>query len=85
MRVVPERGFLPRSEQPRELVLLAMDDVSWTNLVQLTNQGDDMALGLHDPRAEARADRGSARPLNGRCRARGHRAAGRGQPRSRTR
>lgn len=31
------------------------------------------------------AGRGSARPVSGRCRARGRRAAGRGQPRSRTR
>src|SRR5580700_6007128 len=31
------------------------------------------------------AHRGSARPVSGRCRARGRRAAGRGQPRSRTR
>src|ERR687885_1627681 len=85
VRVVAERGFRPWLEQPRELVLLAMDDVGWTNLVQLTNQRDDMPLGLHDPRAEARADRGSARPVSGRCRARRRRAAGRGQPRSCTR
>jgi hypothetical protein len=45
-------GFRPWSEQPGELVLLAMDDVGWTNLVQLTNQRDDMPLGLHDPRAK---------------------------------
>ena len=31
------------------------------------------------------ADRGSARPVSGRCRARGRRAAGHGHPRSRTR
>jgi len=30
VRVVPERGFRPWSEQPRELVLLATHDVGWT-------------------------------------------------------
>jgi hypothetical protein len=36
-------------------------------------------------RCRGPADRGSARSVSGRCRARGRRAAGRGQPRSRTR
>jgi DNA polymerase III alpha subunit len=39
LRVVAERSFRPWSEQPRELILLAMDDIGWTNIVQLTNIG----------------------------------------------
>ena len=37
VRVAPERGFRPWSEKPRELVLLAMDDVAWTNLGLTSN------------------------------------------------
>src|SRR5579859_6352724 len=31
LRVVPERSFRPWAEQPRELILLAIDDVGWIN------------------------------------------------------
>src|SRR6266508_5148196 len=33
VRVVRERSFRPWAEQPRELVLLAVDDVGWCHLV----------------------------------------------------
>jgi DNA polymerase III alpha subunit len=39
VRLVAQRSFRPWSEQPRELILLAMDDVGWTNMVQLSNIG----------------------------------------------
>ena len=31
-RVVAERSFRVWNEQPRELILLAIDDVGWTNI-----------------------------------------------------
>jgi DNA polymerase-3 subunit alpha len=54
VRVVPERGFRPWSEQPRELVLLATDDVGWTNLVQLTNLGHLSGGDWRGPRVDWR-------------------------------
>jgi DNA polymerase III alpha subunit len=39
VRVVGERGFRPWSERPRELILLALDDTGWLNMVQLSNIG----------------------------------------------
>jgi hypothetical protein len=60
------------------------DDVGWTNPVQLTNRPRRRAAWTSRSTCRGPADRGSARPVSGRCRARCRRAAGRGQPRSRT-
>jgi DNA polymerase III alpha subunit len=54
VRLVTERGFRPWSEQPRELVLLAMDEVGWTNLVQLTNVGHLCGGDWRGPRVDWR-------------------------------
>jgi len=61
------------------------DDVGWTNLVQLTNRPRRRAAWTSRSTCRGPADRGSARPVSGRCHARGRQAGGRGQPRSRTR
>jgi DNA polymerase-3 subunit alpha len=42
------------AEQPRELVLLATDDVGWTNLVQLTNLGHLCGGDWRGPRVDWR-------------------------------
>jgi len=54
LRVVAERSFRPWSEQPRELILLAMDDVGWTNLVQLSNIGQLAGGDWRGPRVDWR-------------------------------
>lgn len=54
VRIVAERGLRPWSEQPRELVLLAMDDVGWTNIVQLTNIGHLCGGDWRGPRVDWR-------------------------------
>jgi DNA polymerase III alpha subunit len=54
VRIVAERGFRPWSEQPRELVLLAIDDVGWTNMVQLTNLGHLCGGDWRGPRIDWR-------------------------------
>ena len=43
-RVVAERSFRVWGEQPRELILLALDDVGWTNIVQLSNRASCVAV-----------------------------------------
>src|SRR5207249_3491275 len=35
VRVAPERAYRPWNERPGELILLAMDEVGWLNLVAL--------------------------------------------------
>ncbi|MBV9577969.1 MAG: PHP domain-containing protein, partial [Chloroflexi bacterium] len=54
VRVVAERSFRPWSEQPRELVLLAVDDVGWTNMVQLSNIGQLSGGDWRGPRIDWR-------------------------------
>ena len=54
VRVVGERGFRPWSEQPRELILLAMDDIGWSNLVQLSNIGQLSGGDWRGPRVDWR-------------------------------
>jgi hypothetical protein len=54
---VAERSFRPWSEQPRELILLTMDDVGWTNPVQLSNLGQLSGGDWRGPRVDARSGR----------------------------
>jgi DNA polymerase III subunit alpha len=53
-RVVAERSFRPWSEQPRELILLAVDDVGWLNMVQLSNIGQLSGGDWRGPRIDWR-------------------------------
>ncbi|MBV9601768.1 MAG: PHP domain-containing protein [Chloroflexi bacterium] len=53
-RLVAERSFRPWSEQPRELILLAVDDVGWTNMVQLSNIGHLSGGDWRGPRIDWR-------------------------------
>jgi DNA polymerase-3 subunit alpha len=39
LRLVQERAFRPWAERPGEVIVLAMDDLGWVNLVQLANLG----------------------------------------------
>ena len=54
VRVVAERSFRAWSEQPRELILLAIDDVGWTNIVQLSNLGQLCGGDWRGPRVDWR-------------------------------
>ena len=53
-RVVAERSFRVWNEQPRELILLAIDDVGWTNIVQLSNLGQLCGGDWRGPRIDWR-------------------------------
>jgi DNA polymerase III alpha subunit len=52
VRVVAERGFRAWGERPRELILLAIDEVGWTNLVKLSNVGQLAGGDRGNPRVD---------------------------------
>ena len=52
VRVAPTRAYRPWGEQPGELILLAMDETGWLNLVALNNLGHLAGSDRAGPRVD---------------------------------